>query len=96
MLEIFFDGKTIHCQDYRKTTLYSPGGKEKFHTRSQAMGYAEELSHFIACVKGKVHPTVSVDEIFSTMKTLFSIEASLATGQATVLTEIANAHIISD
>ena len=93
LLEIFFDGKTICCQDYRKTTLYSSGRKEKFNTRSQAMGYAEELSHFIACVKGKLRPAVSMDEMFSTMEILFAIEASLAAGKAIVLTEIANAYI---
>ena len=96
MLEIFFDGKTIRSQDFRQTKLFSPTQKEKFNTRAQAMGYVEELEHFISCVKGASNPDVTPNQIFLMMETLFAIEASLATGNPIVLDEMrTNAHITS-
>jgi predicted dehydrogenase len=80
-LEIFFDGKTIASKDFRVSELHQNGNTDTFKTRSQEMGYVEELKHFIHCASGKELPTVSSHEMFATMSTIFAIERALATAQ---------------
>jgi len=79
-LEIFFDTKTICCEDFRRTTLFSSAGKSKLKTNGQEMGYHEELTHFIDCVKGDAQVSVSMDEMLATMEVLFAIEDALSLG----------------
>ena len=78
-LEIFFDGKTIVSRDFRHSELHRSGKNVAFKTRGQEMGYKDELKHFVNCVSEKETLIISPDEIFSTMKTIFAIEKSLAT-----------------
>lgn len=80
-LEIFFDGKTISSRDFRISELHHGGKTETFKTRSQEMGYLEELKHFVDCVAGKATPEVATTEMFETMKAIFAIERALATAQ---------------
>ena len=80
-LEIFFDGKTISSKDFRISELHRGGKTETFKTRSQEMGYVEELKHFVDCVAGKAVPEVSSTEMFETMQAIFAIERALATAQ---------------
>lgn len=80
-LEIFFDGKTIASKDFRVSELHQNGKTDTFKTRSQEMGYVEELKNFIHCVSGKELPAVSSHEMFATMSTIFAIERALATAQ---------------
>ena len=82
MMELFFDGKTIVSRDFSLTELHGTGKTQKLKTSGQEMGYNEELQHFIACLKGKELPAVSAQEMLCTMKTLFAIESSLATGNS--------------
>ena len=84
-LEIFFDGKTIFLQDFHRIELHGTGKTVVFKTRGQEMGYVEELKHFTNCVAGKETLLVSPEEMFATMKTIFSIEQSLATANAVSL-----------
>jgi len=81
-LEIFFEGKTISSQDYRKSELYGTGKTTAFKTRGQEMGFTEELKHFANCVAGKETMLVSTEEMFATMETIFAIEKSLTTANA--------------
>ena len=85
VLEIFFEGKTISIQDFRKSELYGNGKTIAFKTRGQEMGYTEELQHFVNCIAGNETMLVSQDEMFATMKTIFAIEKSLATANAVIL-----------
>lgn len=80
-LEIFFDGKTIASKDFRVSELHQNGKTDTFKTRSQEMGYVEELKNFIHCASGKELPAVSIHEMFATMSTIFAIERALATAQ---------------
>ena len=84
-LEIFFDGKTIASRDFRVSEYHHGGKTDTFKTRSQEMGYAEELKHFVACVAGKETPAVPATEMFATMATIFAIEQALATAQVVTL-----------
>lgn len=86
-LEIFFDGKTIASKDFRVSELHQNGKTDTFKTRSQEMGYVEELKNFIHCASGKDLPVVSSHEMFTTMSTIFAIERALATAQV-VTTEV--------
>jgi predicted dehydrogenase len=45
------------------------------------MGYAQELKAFVECASGKANSQVSVAEMFATMRVIFAIEQSLASGQ---------------
>ncbi len=80
-LEIFFDGKTIASRDFRVSEFHQGGKTETFKTRSQEMGYVEELKHFVDCVAGKNTPAVPASEMFATMAAIFAIERALATAQ---------------
>ena len=44
------------------------------------MGYAQEILHFSRVIAGKLEPKTSKHETLITMKTIFAIEESLATG----------------
>jgi hypothetical protein len=46
------------------------------------MGYTEELKAFTDSVSGQSQPALSLDEVFSTMTTIFALERALATAQA--------------
>lgn len=81
-LEIFFDGKTIASQDFCVSKLHVAGKTEVFKTRGQEMGYTEELKHFTNCLSEKETLLVSLEEMFSTMETIFAIERSLSMGKA--------------
>ncbi|MCH9644423.1 MAG: bi-domain-containing oxidoreductase [Gammaproteobacteria bacterium] len=81
-LEIFCGGSTIRSTDFRCSVRISAKGTQKFKTSSQQMGYREELRHFIGSVKGTCEPAVPIDTILTTMRTVFAIEQSLATGKA--------------
>ena len=78
MTEIFFDGKTIVSKDFRVSELHQNGKTTVFKTSGQEMGYAQELKHFVACVRGEAEPP-KTDEAFATMSVIFAIERALAT-----------------
>ena len=84
-LEIFFEGKTISSQDFRKSELHGTGKSTAFKTRGQEMGFTEELKHFTNCVAGKETLLVSPEKMFATMEIIFAIERSLATANAVSL-----------
>ena len=81
-LEIFFDGKIISSQDFRKSQLHENSKTISFKTVNQEMGYTEELCHFVNCISGKEKQIVKLEEMFATMETIFAIEKSLATANA--------------
>lgn len=85
MTEIFFDGKTIVSHDFRLSELHQGGKSRSFKTSGQEMGYTQELTHFIACVKGAEQPTVSWAEHLATMRVIFAIERALATASVVSL-----------
>ncbi len=81
-IEIFFEGKIISSQDFRKSEFHGVGKTKTFKTRTQELGFAEELKHFTNCILGKEKLLVSLEEIFVTMEAIFAIERSLATANA--------------
>jgi predicted dehydrogenase len=80
-LEIFFDGQTISSKDFRISELHRAGKTETFKTRSQEMGYVQELKAFVDCAAGRQQQPVVTTELFATMAVIFAIERALATGQ---------------
>ena len=82
ILEIFFDGKIISSQDFRRSELHENGKTMVFKTSNQEMGYTEELKHFVKCISGEEKQLVRLEEVFATMETIFAIETSLATANA--------------
>ena len=69
-------------QERGKSEFHGIGNTKTFKTRTQELGFAEELIHFTNCVLGKEKLLVSYEEIFATMETIFAIERSLATAKA--------------
>ena len=45
-IEMFFDGNTIHIEDFKTTEIFFSGKKNNFRTSGQQMGYQEELQNF--------------------------------------------------
>ena len=78
-LEIFFDGKTIVSRDFRETQLHQNGKIETFKTRSQEMGYVQELQNFVSVASGTSADVEAFGQVVATMEVIFAIERSLAT-----------------
>ena len=76
-MEIFFDGKTIVCDDFRETKLIADK-KEKFKTREQALGYAQEIDAFVFALQNNCTRTSTFSEMIHTMESAFAIESALA------------------
>jgi len=81
-LEIFCEGNTIVSEDYRISKRHFRGKTETFKTHGQKIGYQEEIKHFALCVKGQESISVSLNEAFETMRIVFAIENSLASGKS--------------
>lgn len=79
VLEIFFDGKTIVSRDFRETQLHQNGKVETFKTRSQEMGYVQELQNFVSVASGTSADVEAFGQVVATMEVIFAIERSLAT-----------------
>lgn len=85
--ELFWQDKAASCVDFRRTQLHSKHGIKKFNTSSRKMGYAEELAHFTASVRGQEAAKTSQHEMLLTMRAIFAIEKSLATGMPVRVTD---------
>lgn len=75
--EFFFDGKVITLEGYRKSSLYHQGRIKKYKTRSQDLGYSDELQHFVDVVTGTITPSHFVHDIFTASEITFAINESL-------------------
>lgn len=80
-LEIFFDGKTIASKDFRRSELHTQRKVDRYKSSGQEMGYKQELKHFVQRVQGEMESKNAVSEMLITMRTVFAIEESLATGE---------------
>ena len=88
-LELFWQGNATVTTDFRRTQLHGKRGSRKFNTASRDLGYTEELKHFGRAVRGHEAPIASASDMLATMRTVFAIEKSLATGQPIMVTNIA-------
>jgi threonine dehydrogenase-like Zn-dependent dehydrogenase/predicted dehydrogenase len=80
--EIFFDEKIIKSEDFSASHFFYEGKKISFKTSGQQMGYVEELDYFFSCLKDKSLQRLKINDLISTMKIVFAIEDSLATGKS--------------
>lgn len=80
-IEVFVEGKTIVCTDFRRTSFHQGGRKRVFKTSGQSMGYREELMHFSSVVGGKVAPLLSAEDLFISTASVFAIQRSLVLGK---------------
>ena len=85
--ELFWQGNAASCVDFRRTKLHTKRGAQKFNTSSREMGYGEELAHFAALVRGQAVPKTSQQEMLLTMRAIFAIEKSLATGMPVMMAD---------
>lgn len=81
-IEVFFDGKTITCDDYRTTLLYDKGKASKLKTSSRQMGYRQELQHFVDVITENKNTRINNSETFLSTLTVFKINESLDKGKA--------------
>ena len=81
--DVLFAGKALNGgdKDFRISEFHQGGKTNTFKTRSQEMGYVEELRHFVDCVAGRAKPAVALGETFTTMAVIFAIERALASAQ---------------
>ena len=80
-VEIFFEGKTIVIDDYRKMEFYSNGKKKTYKSMNQQMGYKEELQHFLDINRGLTEPLLTPEESFMSTLCVFKINESLEEGK---------------
>jgi predicted dehydrogenase len=80
-IEIFSEGTTIASTDFRTTERYTASGRTRFSTRAQNYGYEEEISRFVAVVRGQAVLEPTPGEMIHTMRIAFAIERSLAEGR---------------
>lgn len=79
--EIFWEGKTIVIDDYRKSDFYFAGKKKSYKTINQQMGYKEELRHFCDTARNVIMPVLTAGESFVSTLCVFKINQALETGQ---------------
>jgi predicted dehydrogenase len=81
-MEIFFDGKTIVFDDYRRLQFY--GIAQKPVSRSQQdKGHFEELRQFADYIQGKRRAPMSLEEIEAATRTSFAVHDLVQTGDVT-------------
>jgi len=81
MLEIFIGNQVITCEDYRVSKLYSGGKVTQFKTRSQEIGYKEEVNFFIDLLLSECDGIdANPYNYLHGMRAIFAIEKSLSTG----------------
>ncbi len=81
-IEMFFDGNTIHIEDFKTTEIFFSGKKNNFRTSGQQMGYQEELQNFFDAISGNEISKLTKEEIFMSTLTTFKILESLQKGSS--------------
>ena len=79
--EIFWEGKTIVIDDYRRSDYHFAGKKKTYKTINQQMGYMEELQHFCDTARNIITPVLTANESFVSTLCVFKINQSLEEGQ---------------
>ena len=79
---MFFDGNTIHIEDFKTTEIFFSGKKNNFRTSGQQMGYQEELQNFFDAISGNEISKLTKEEIFMSTLTTFKILESLQKGSS--------------
>jgi predicted dehydrogenase len=77
-MEIFFDGKTLVLDDYRKLTSYGLGKKPATSTK-QEKGHLEEFRALARYMQGTGPLPMTLDEIEAATKTSFIVDALVRT-----------------
>jgi predicted dehydrogenase len=86
MFEIFVGNQVITCNDYRVSQLFKGGKVIQFKTRSQEIGYKEEVDCFIDIVRAKRLTSDANPSLYMHgMRAIFSIEKSLSSGKAVLV-----------
>ncbi len=76
-IEIFCEGKSVVCTDFKETVFYSNGKKKRFKGWNQELGFKEELESFIKSIRGEIRPLLTPEEIFMSTATVLAISQSL-------------------
>ena len=84
-LELFFDGNTIHIQDFKTTGVFFSGKKKNFRTFGKQIGYKEELQSFFDSISGNTISQMTNEEIFISTLATFKILESLQKGTSITL-----------
>jgi polar amino acid transport system substrate-binding protein len=80
-VELFWEGKTLVIDDYRRSDYHFNGKKKSYKTINQQMGYKEELQHFCDLARNAINPVLTADESFISTLCVFEINQALEAGQ---------------
>jgi predicted dehydrogenase/threonine dehydrogenase-like Zn-dependent dehydrogenase len=80
-VEIFWEGKTIVIDDYRRSDYHFAGRKKTYKTINQQMGYKEELQHFCDTACNVITPVLTANESFVSTLCIFKINQALEEAQ---------------
>jgi predicted dehydrogenase len=81
-MEVFFDGKTVIMDDYRRLEFHGVDGKAVTKTQ-QDKGHIEELRQFAATLQHKGSAPMTLEEIESATRTSFLVDDLVRTGGIT-------------
>lgn len=79
-VEVFGQGRTAICEDYRKFFFYRDSHVQSKSLFRQNKGHREELQAFVDAVTGKQNPPIPFESLVLTTRTTFCIRESLRTG----------------
>ena len=78
-MEVFFDGKSIVLDDYRKLSLYGCSGRSLSRIHQQK-GHLEELQAFADYLRKSGPPPMTLEEIEAATRTSFVVDQLVRSG----------------
>ncbi len=84
-LEVFGQGRTAVCEDYKKFHFYRDSRCRSKSSFCQSKGHREELQAFIDAVIRGGSPPISFESLLLTTRTTLCIRESLRSGKPTVI-----------
>lgn len=79
-LEVFGGGAVAVLEDFRWLTLSRGGKRRSWKPKRQEKGFDEELSAFLAALRGGGEPPIPIASLAATTRATFAVEASLRMG----------------
>lgn len=87
-VEVFFEGKVMVCDDFRRLTMVEGGRTRMQRAAQQDKGHRAEMRAFLDLVEGRPVPELSFADCVATTAATFKVVESLCSGEPTAVPEV--------